>query len=72
MTDTKAITRIQVEGFCSLKSIDLTLGRVTALIGPNGSGKSNLLGLLRMVPLMRTQSLRRFVGEAGGAFLPGS
>lgn len=67
MTDPKAITRIQVSGFRSLKNIDLTLGRVTVLIGANGSGKSNLLSLLRMVPLMRTQSLRRFVGEAGGA-----
>jgi predicted ATPase len=67
MTDTKAITRIQVEGFCSLKSIDLIPGRITVLIGPNGSGKSNLLELMRMVPLMRTQSLRNFVGEAGGA-----
>lgn len=67
MTETKAITRIQVQGFRSLKNIDLTLGRVTVLIGANGSGKSNLLSLLRMVPLMRTQSLRRFVGEAGGA-----
>lgn len=67
MTDTKAITRIQVQGFRSLKSVDLSLGRVTVLIGPNGSGKSNLLSFLRMVPLMRTQSLRRFVGEAGGA-----
>jgi hypothetical protein len=37
------------------------------MIGANGSGKSNLLSLLRMVSLMRTQSLRRFVGEAGGA-----
>ncbi|HEY0139145.1 MAG TPA: AAA family ATPase [Nannocystis sp.] len=67
MTGTKAITRIQVEGFCSLKSVDLVPGRITVLIGPNGAGKSNLLDLLRMIPLMRTQSLRRFVGEAGGA-----
>ena len=67
MTDTKAITRIQVQGFRSLKNIDLEPGRITVLVGANGSGKSNLLSVLRMVPLMRTQSLRRFVGESGGA-----
>jgi predicted ATPase len=65
--ENRAITRIQVEGYRSLKSVDLAPGRVTVLIGANGSGKSNLLSIFRMVALMRTQSLRRFVGEAGGA-----
>jgi predicted ATPase len=64
---TRAISRIRVEGFRSLRSVDLVPGRITVLIGPNGSGKSNLLSLLRMVALMRTASLRRFVGESGGA-----
>jgi predicted ATPase len=67
MTEPKALTRIRVEGFRSLESIELAPGRVTVLIGANGSGKSNLLACLRMVSLMRAQSLRRFVGEAGGA-----
>ena len=64
---TRAVTRISIEGFRSLKAIDFAPGRVTVLIGANGSGKSNLLSALRMIPLMRTGSLRRFVGEAGGA-----
>lgn len=67
MTDTKAITRIQVQGFRSLKDVDLPLGRVNVLIGSNCSGKSNLLSVLRMVPHIGTHSLRRFVGETGGA-----
>ncbi|MCP3136332.1 AAA family ATPase [Pyxidicoccus xibeiensis] len=65
--ENKAITRIQVEGYRSLRSVELRPGRVTVLIGANGAGKSNLLSLLRMIALMRTQSLRRYVGEAGGA-----
>lgn len=64
---TRAVTGVHVEGFRSLKRVDLAPGRVTVLIGANGSGKSNLLSMLRMLPLMRTQSLRRFVGESGGA-----
>lgn len=63
----KAITHIHAEGFRSIKSVTLNPGRITVLIGPNGSGKSNLLSFLRMIPLLRTQSLRTFVGEAGGA-----
>lgn len=58
---------LRVTGFRSLRDVSIQLGPLTVLIGPNGAGKSNLLSVLRMVPLMRTQSLRRFVGEQGGA-----
>lgn len=66
MSTTK-LGRIRVAGFRSLRDVSLDLTPITVLIGPNGAGKSNLLSVLRMVPLMRTQSLRRFVGEQGGA-----
>ncbi len=58
---------IHITGFGSLAEVHLQPGRLTVLIGPNGSGKSNLLRVLRMVPLMRTGSLQRFVAENGGA-----
>ncbi|MFU8805310.1 MAG: AAA family ATPase [Bradymonadaceae bacterium] len=58
---------IHITGFASLADVRLQPGRLTVLIGPNGSGKSNILRVLRMVPLMRTGSLQRFVGESGGA-----
>ena len=61
------IDLIHITGFGSLADVTLRPGRLSVLIGANGSGKSNLLRALRMVPLMRTGSLRRFVGEAGGA-----
>lgn len=61
------ISRIELEGFRSIASLDLRLGRTTVLIGANGTGKSNLLSFLQLVPRMRTQSLRIFVGQAGGA-----
>ena len=65
MTD--GLTRVQVQGLCSLADVSLEPGRLTVLIGPNGSGKSNLLRALRLAPLLRTRSLQRFVAEAGGA-----
>jgi len=61
------VREVHISGFGSLADIRLQPGRLTVLIGPNGSGKSNVLRALRMVPLMRTGSLQRFVGEAGGA-----
>lgn len=61
------LCRVHIAGFGSLQDVELQPGRLTVLIGPNGSGKSNILKALRMVPLMRTGSLQRFVGEAGGA-----
>jgi predicted ATPase len=61
------LARILVDGYRSLKNVDLALGRANVLIGANGSGKSNLLSLLRLIPLIAAQSLQRTVGEAGGA-----
>jgi predicted ATPase len=63
----ESIERIHVTGFGSLADVTIEPGRLTVLIGANGSGKSNLLRALRMVPLMRTGSLQRLVGESGGA-----
>ena len=66
------IQKIHVAGFCSLKDIALEPGRLTLLIGPNGAGKSNLLQALRLIPLLRTRSLQRYVAEHGfgAALLP--
>jgi predicted ATPase len=61
------LSRIRLEGFRSIRSLDLTLGRTTVLIGANGAGKSNLLAFLKMVPMMESQSLRLFIGRSGAA-----
>lgn len=61
------LVSVHVAGFGSLADIELQPGRLTVLIGPNGSGKSNVLRALQMAALMRTETLQRFVAEAGGA-----
>jgi len=40
------ITKLTVESFKSLESVEVHLGRVNVFIGANGSGKSNLLEAL--------------------------
>jgi predicted ATPase len=67
MESARALHRIHLEGFRSIRNLDLELGRITVLIGANGAGKSNLLSFFRMVPLIRTRSLVRFISEAIGA-----
>jgi predicted ATPase len=67
MTPTKALARIHVGGYRSLRDVTLEPGRVTVLIGPNSAGKSNLLSFFQMLSVFRTGGLRRFVAERGGA-----
>lgn len=67
LSPSQALTRIQAEGFRSLRSVELCPGRVTVLIGPNGAGKSNVVGALRLLHALVRRSLRRYVAEAGGA-----
>jgi putative ATP-dependent endonuclease of the OLD family len=43
------ISRLQVEGFRSIKSIDIQLPQICALVGPNNAGKSNILHAVRRV-----------------------
>lgn len=59
------LNRINVAGFRSLRDIERALTPVTVLIGPNGAGKSNQLSVLRLIALLRTQSLRKFDGTQG-------
>ncbi len=61
------VQQIHVAGFCSLKDAVLEPGRLTLLIGPNGAGKSNLLQALRLIPLLRTRSLQKYVAGHGYA-----
>ena len=43
------IRRVFINGYKSLRDVDLTLGQLTVVIGPNASGKSNLLDALGLL-----------------------
>jgi predicted ATPase len=43
------ITRIEIDGFKSLRQVALDLEPLTVVVGPNGSGKSNFVEALRLL-----------------------
>jgi len=63
------LQRIRVDGFKSIQSATVDLGKIDVLIGANGAGKSNLLGVFRMLNAMLEPGtgLRRYVAEHGRA-----
>jgi energy-coupling factor transporter ATP-binding protein EcfA2 len=51
------ITRIEIDGFKSLRAFSLDLEPLTAIVGPNGAGKSNLFDALSLVSRVAEVSL---------------
>ena len=67
MVNTHPITRLQVDGFMSIREMDLELGKLNVMIGPNGSGKSNLIAYFEMLRQMMDGRLGLWTGLRGGA-----
>jgi predicted ATPase len=61
------VESIEIEGFLSIRSATVQLGRLNALIGANGAGKSNLVRAFEMLGRIADQELGLFVGLNGGA-----
>jgi predicted ATPase len=61
------LDRIQVSGFKSIGSMDLSLNSLNVLIGANGAGKSNFIGVFDLLNQIVEERLQLFVGKAGGA-----
>ncbi len=69
------ITKVSVQGFKSIESVELDLGHVNVFIGANGSGKSNLLESLGVLAAaafghVDNESLVRRGCRPGGYFRP--
>ena len=60
------ITRIEVDGFKSLRGFVLDLEPFTALVGPNGAGKSNLLDALGLLSRIACGDLATAFREGRG------
>jgi predicted ATPase len=63
----RALASIEVEGFTSIRSASVTLGRLNVLVGANGAGKSNFVHAFEMLGRLAAEDLGLFVGLNGGA-----
>ena len=64
--NSRQITKIEIEGFKSIKSCELQLGMVNVLIGSNGSGKTDFISLFKMLQSMIDGNLQSYVSKNGG------
>lgn len=60
------LKRIKIEGFRSIRDLNIEFGNLTVLIGANGSGKSTFISFFHMLNYMMTESLQVYVGRRGG------
>ena len=69
MSKTASIDYIRIQGFRSLKDVELAgIPKVAVLIGANGSGKSNFIRFFEMMNwMLELRRLAEFIGSRGGA-----
>lgn len=60
------ITRIEVDGFKSLRDFAIDLEPFTVLIGPNSAGKSNVLDALALLSRLASQSIAEAFKQGRG------
>ena len=60
------LTKIKIEGYKSLKQIELEIGNMNILIGENGAGKSNLVSVFDLLKAIRDCELQGYVNLQGG------
>lgn len=63
------LTRLELDGFKSIRSVVLAFDALNILIGPNGAGKSNLISFFKLLNWMTPSpgNLQFYVGKTGGA-----
>jgi predicted ATPase len=61
------LRRITLNGFKSIKAMDLDLRPLNVLIGANGAGKSNLVSFFKMLNEMMAGRLQQYIGTTGRA-----
>ena len=61
------LKHIRVEGFKSIKKLDLPMKNINVLIGANGAGKTNLISLFTFLGFLSQGKLQQYVKTEGGA-----
>ena len=61
------LSNIKIEGYKSIKSLDLTMKPINVLIGANGSGKTNFITVFQFLNIIYQRKLQNYVAKNGGA-----
>ena len=61
------LKHITIEGFRSIKSLNIELNRLNVLIGANGSGKTNFISIFKFLNQIIEGNLNLYVRRSGGA-----
>lgn len=61
------LQRLILNGFKSIKTMDIELRSLNILIGANGAGKSNLISFFKMLNEMMSGRLQQYIGISGYA-----
>lgn len=61
------LKRIRVEGFKSIKKLDLPMRDINILVGANGAGKTNLISLFTFLSCLSQGKLQQYIKTEGGA-----
>lgn len=60
------ITRIEIEGYKSIKSLEIDLRPINILLGGNGVGKSNFISIFSLIQNIYNQNFQNYVQKKGG------
>lgn len=60
------ITRLEIDGFKSLRELAVDLEPLTVFIGPNSAGKSNLLDALALLSRLASMSIKEAFKQGRG------
>jgi predicted ATPase len=67
MGNSTVVNRVRVDGFKSIRHLDLELGPLNVLVGANGAGKSNLIAVFTLLNELMEERLQEYVARSGGA-----
>ena len=59
------LRKISIQGYKSIKKLELDLDQINIFIGANGSGKSNFLSFFTFLQKIYQQSLQKYVAMKG-------
>lgn len=60
------ITRIEIQGYKSIKSLEIDLRPINILLGSNGVGKSNFISVFTIIRNLYNKNLQNYIQKKGG------